>query len=71
LSILQGNSCSIDQKSDEIWTVQTDLQQIYPKSDRLLIQYSIQKPEDLSSPSDSIRACCVTELEPGACSGSY
>jgi hypothetical protein len=36
LSILQGNSCSIDQKSDEIWTVQTDLQQIYPKSDRLL-----------------------------------
>jgi hypothetical protein len=36
LSILQGNSCSIDQKSDGIWTVQTDLQQIYPKSDRLL-----------------------------------
>ena len=36
LSILQGNSCSIDQESGEIWTVQTDLQQIYPKSDRLL-----------------------------------
>jgi hypothetical protein len=36
LSILQGNSCSIDQKSDEIWIVQTDLQQIYPKLDRLL-----------------------------------
>jgi hypothetical protein len=36
LSILQGNSCSIDQKSGGIWTVQTDLQQIYPKSDRLL-----------------------------------
>ena len=36
MSILQGNSCSIDQKSGEIWTVQTDLQQIYPKSDRLL-----------------------------------
>jgi len=33
---LQGNSCSIDQKSGGIWTVQTDLQQIYPKSDRLL-----------------------------------
>jgi len=36
LSILQGNSCSIAQKSGGIWTVQTDLQQIYPKSDRLL-----------------------------------
>ena len=36
MSILQGNSCSIDQKSDGIWTVKTDLQQIYPKSDRLL-----------------------------------
>ena len=36
LSIMPGNSCSITQKSDEIWTVQTDLQQIYPKSDRLL-----------------------------------
>jgi hypothetical protein len=36
LSILQGNSCSIAQKSGETWTVQTDLQQIYPKSDRLL-----------------------------------
>ena len=34
--ILQGNSCSIAQKSGEIWTVQTDLQQIYSKSDRLL-----------------------------------
>jgi hypothetical protein len=28
--------CSIAQKSSGIWTVQTDLQQIYPKSDRLL-----------------------------------
>jgi hypothetical protein len=37
LSIFQGNSCSIDQKSGGIWTVQTDLQQIYPKSDRLLM----------------------------------
>ena len=36
LSILQVNSCSIDQESGEIWTVQTDLQQIYSKSDRLL-----------------------------------
>ena len=36
MSILQGNSCSIDQKSGGIWTGQTDLQQIYPKSDRLL-----------------------------------
>ena len=37
MSILQGNSCSITQKSGEIWTVQTDLQQICPKSDRLLV----------------------------------
>lgn len=29
-----GNSCSITQKSDRIWTVPTDSQQIYPKSDR-------------------------------------
>jgi hypothetical protein len=36
LSILQGNSCSIAQKSGGIWTVQMELQQIYPKSDRLL-----------------------------------
>jgi len=36
LSILQGNSCSFDQKSGGIWTAQTDLQQIYPKADRLL-----------------------------------
>jgi len=36
LSILQGNSCSITHKSGEIWAVQTDLQQICPKSDRLL-----------------------------------
>src|SRR6266516_6853715 len=36
LSILQVNSCSIGQESGEIWTVQTDLQQIYPKSERLL-----------------------------------
>jgi hypothetical protein len=28
--------CSIAPKSSGIWTVQTDLQQIYPKSDRLL-----------------------------------
>ena len=36
MSILQVNSCSIDQESGEIWTVQTDLQQIYSKSDSLL-----------------------------------
>ena len=36
MSILQGNSCSIAPKSGEIWTVQTVLQPIYPKSDRLL-----------------------------------
>ena len=36
MSILKVNSCSIDQESGEIWTVQTDLQQIYPKTDRLL-----------------------------------
>jgi len=36
LLILLGNSCSIAQKSYEIWTVQTDLQQIHTKSDRLL-----------------------------------
>ena len=36
LSISKVNSCSIDQESGEIWTVQTDLQQIYPKTDRLL-----------------------------------
>ena len=34
MSILRVNSRSIDQESGEIWTVQTDLQQIYPKSDR-------------------------------------
>jgi len=37
LSILQVNSCSIDQESGEIRTVQTDLQQIYSKSDSLLM----------------------------------
>jgi len=36
LSILQGNSCSITQKSGEIWSVQLELQQIYPKTDRFL-----------------------------------
>ena len=36
MSILPVNSCSIDQESGEIWTDQTDLQQIYPKSDSLL-----------------------------------
>jgi hypothetical protein len=36
LSILQDNSCSIDQKSGEIWTVQTNLQRIYPKPERPL-----------------------------------
>jgi hypothetical protein len=36
LSILQVNSCSIDQESGEIWAVQTDLQQIHPKSAKLL-----------------------------------
>jgi hypothetical protein len=43
LSILKVNSCSIDQESGEIWTVQTDLQQIYPKSDRLLVSGSTAK----------------------------
>jgi hypothetical protein len=37
LSILLGNSCSIARKNGGIWTVQMDLQQIYPKSDRLLV----------------------------------
>ena len=37
MSILQGNSCSITQESGEIWAGQTDLQQIHPKSDRLLV----------------------------------
>ncbi|MDD5296396.1 MAG: hypothetical protein PHU46_05730, partial [Rhodocyclaceae bacterium] len=36
LAILPGNSCSIAQKSGEIWTGQTDLQPISFKSDRLL-----------------------------------
>src|SRR5512140_3296691 len=36
LSILKVNSCSIDQESGEIWTVQTDLQQIYSKPLSLL-----------------------------------
>ena len=36
LSVLQVNSCSINQESGGIWTVQTDLQLIYSKSDRLL-----------------------------------
>jgi hypothetical protein len=38
LSILQGNSCPIAQKSGKTCTVQTKLQQIYPKSYRLLGQ---------------------------------
>jgi len=33
---LQVNSCSIDQKSGEIWTAQADLQPISFRSDRLL-----------------------------------
>ncbi|HEX8874598.1 MAG TPA: hypothetical protein VF780_08210, partial [Nitrosospira sp.] len=36
LTILQTNSCSIGQKSGEIWTGQTLLQPISFKSDRLL-----------------------------------
>jgi len=36
LTILQVNSHSIDQKSGEICTGQTDLQPIFFKSDRLL-----------------------------------
>ena len=36
LSILQVNRYSIDQENGKIWSVQTDLQQISPKSDRLL-----------------------------------
>lgn len=34
--ILQGNSYSIAQKIGKTWSVQTELQQIYPKTDRLL-----------------------------------
>jgi len=34
--ILQGNSCSVAQKSDEIYTAQLNLQPISFKSDRLL-----------------------------------
>jgi len=44
LSILQGNSCSIAQKNGEIWTVQTNLQQIDPMSDRLLASPANYKP---------------------------
>ena len=33
---LQVNSCSIDQENGEIWTAQTDLQQIYSKPLSLL-----------------------------------
>jgi hypothetical protein len=36
LTILQGNSRSIAQKSGEIWTVQANLQPISFKSDSLL-----------------------------------
>jgi len=36
LSILQVNSCSIDQESGEIWAVQANLQQISFESDSLL-----------------------------------
>jgi len=39
LTILKVNSCSIGQESGEIWIVQTDLQQIYSKADRLLNGY--------------------------------
>ncbi len=37
MSILKVNSRSIDQESGEIWTAQANLQQICPKSDRLLM----------------------------------
>ena len=36
MTVLQVNSCSIDQKSGEICTVQADLQPISFKPDRLL-----------------------------------
>ncbi|MDN5752654.1 MAG: hypothetical protein L0H15_05150 [Nitrosospira sp.] len=36
MTILKANSCSIGQKSGEIWTGQTLLQPISFKSDRLL-----------------------------------
>jgi len=39
---LAGNSCSITQKSGEIWTFQTDLQQIYSKSGRPLFIVSLR-----------------------------
>jgi len=47
LSILLGNSCSIDQKNGGIWTGQMDLQQICPKPDRLL---GSRKPEEAVAP---------------------
>jgi hypothetical protein len=67
MSILQGNSCSIGQKSGGIWTVQTDLQQIYPRSDRLLERYHIHfiigkqgiSPPGYADP--DIHACGIPE----------
>jgi hypothetical protein len=55
LSILQGNSCSVDQKSGGIWTVQTDLQQIYPESDRLLVL-------ERSRNGFPARKCCLVHI---------
>jgi hypothetical protein len=45
LSILQGNSRSIAQKSGEIWTGQANLQPISFKSDRLLATESTEFTE--------------------------
>jgi len=57
LLILQGNSCSITQESGEIWTDQTDLQQIYPKSDRLLYR---NKEESIQVDVASVRSGKIT-----------
>jgi len=38
LSIFQADSCSIGQELGEIWIIQTDLQQIYSKPDRMLTE---------------------------------
>jgi hypothetical protein len=54
LSILQVNSRSIDQESGEIWTVQTNLQQIYSKSDSLpeVCQIFLHLPPAYPLPTD-------------------
>jgi len=60
LSILQGNSCSIAPKSGGIWTVQTDLQQICPKSDRLLGSHPVFTPSLTGPQSQNPRRSLAT-----------